>query len=87
MCLNCHDLFNLDFNEKVCRCGSVKGRYTDQLNAVYSGEHAVPLGFTNTSLIKAIQNQPKDGVGEQFTAFVIPQECPTFVKEMEERYK
>lgn len=56
------------------RCGLTKGEYIDQLNAIYPGEHAVPLGFTYNSLIKAIQNQPKDGLGKQFTAFVIPQE-------------
>lgn len=81
MCLNCHEIFNLDFKEKACQCGSTKGRYIDELNATYSGEFAIPLGLTNTSLIKAIQSQPKDGLGEPFNAFVIPKRCATFVKE------
>lgn len=80
MCLHCHDIFNLNLDEKTCRCGKTKGKYIDELHAEYSGEHAIPLGFTNTSLIKAIQNQPEDGLGETFTAFVIPKKCATFVK-------
>ena len=80
MCLNCNDIFNLNLEEKKCRCGLTIGKYTDQLHAVYSGEYAIPLGLTNSSLIKAIQNQPTNGLGELFTAFVIPKECPTFVK-------
>ncbi|MFB5283581.1 hypothetical protein [Peribacillus sp. Hz7] len=79
MCLHCHDPFNLDLEEKTCKCGSTKEKYVNQLHAIYSGEQAVLLGFTNSSLIKAIQNQPKDGFGELLTAFVIPEECSTFV--------
>ncbi|PZX07403.1 hypothetical protein C7437_101516 [Psychrobacillus insolitus] len=81
LCLHCQDLFNLALEEKSCRCGLTKGKYINQLHAIYSGEHAMPLGFANSSLIKAIQNQPKEGLGETFTAFIIPRECATFVKE------
>lgn len=80
LCLHCHDIFNLALEEKACRCESTKGKYIDQLHAIYSGEHAVPLGFANSSLIKAIQNQPKEGLGEPFSAFIIPKECKTYVK-------
>mgnify|MGYP001165763076 CR=1 FL=1 len=81
LCLQCNDIFNLALEEKACRCGSTRGKYMDELHATYTGEHAIPLGFTNTSLIQAIQNQPTNGLGEPFTAFVIPKECATFVKE------
>jgi hypothetical protein len=80
LCLNCNDLFNLDFDEKSCKCSFTKGKYIDQLNAIYSGNSAVPLGFSNPSLSNAIRNQPKEGLGEEFTAFVIPENCETFVK-------
>jgi len=33
---------------------------------------AVPIGFANSTLVKAVHNQPKDGMGENFTSFVIP---------------
>jgi len=39
---------------------------------------AITIGFANSSLIKAINNQPLNGMGENFTAFVIPKICPTF---------
>ena len=81
LCLYCQDLFNLALEEKACRCRLTKGKYIDRLHATYSGEHAMPLGFANSSLIKAIQNQPKEGLGETFTAFIIPRECATFEKE------
>jgi hypothetical protein len=38
----------------------------------------VPLGFANGSLVKALHNQPKEGWGENFSAFVIPEICDTF---------
>lgn len=79
-CLKCTDLFNLDYEMKECSCGSVKGRYIDQQVATYAGESAVPLGFTNNSFVSAIKNQPKEGMGEEFTAFVIPKKCPTFIR-------
>ena len=41
--------------------------YTDNLNAWYrGGENVVPLGFANGSLVKAINNQPKEGWGKGF---------------------
>jgi hypothetical protein len=79
LCLECDDVFNLDYEEKNCKCGKTRGKYVDQINAVYSG-HAVPLGFNNISLAAAVRNQPEQGEGEEFTAFIIPKVCPTFKK-------
>jgi len=81
MCKKCGDIFNLTFEEKQCKCGDTKGKYVNKLKATYSGEHAIPLGFTNDTLINAICNQPLDGEGEYFKAFVIPENCDTFKKE------
>ena len=39
---------------------------------------AVPIGFANSTLVRAVHNQPKDGMGENFTAFVIPKICSTY---------
>lgn len=80
MCLECNDIFNLDMSEKSCRCGRSKGRYINQQLAEYTGKFAVPLGFSNPSFIQAIKDQPNEGMGKEFTAFVIPKNCETFFR-------
>ena len=80
MCKNCGDIFNLDYQEKYCKCKGVKGKYLDNLNAEYPGSDAVPLGFANNSISVAINNQPLNGMGYNFNAFVIPKKCDTFIK-------
>ncbi|MGJ9458513.1 hypothetical protein [Oceanobacillus sp. CF4.6] len=81
LCLECGDLFNLDYSIKKCSCGKVEGKYIDNINAVYKGGVAVPMGISNPSLLEAIRNQPEKGMGEEFTAFTIPKKCPTFIKQ------
>ena len=79
LCKECQDIVRLIQNEKrVCKCGKVGGKYTDDLNAVYFGEMAIPIGFANSTLVKAVQKQPDNGIGENFTAFVIPKVCSTY---------
>lgn len=76
-CPQCHDVVKLVFDARSCECENSYGYYkSDGLNAVYGGL-AVPLGFANSSLLKAIRNQPAKGMGERFEAFVIPKSCPT----------
>lgn len=88
LCKKCLDLISLHIDEKrMCKCGSVGGKYTDGLNAVYFGDMAVPIGFANITLIAAIHNQPEDGMGEDFTAFVIPKVCPTYKLVLEHEIK
>lgn len=82
LCLDCQDVFKIH-PEKVttCKCGDTKGRYLDDgINAIYSGSQAMPLGFRNSTLVYALKNQPLRGLGTDFSAFVIPIECETFVK-------
>ena len=76
-CLNCKDIYNLTSVLKKCRCGETMGKYTDNLNAWYSGR-AMPLGFANSSFIEAIRNQPEESPGKIFDAFVIERNCKTF---------
>lgn len=80
ICINCQDVFSLNHKEKSCSCGGASGKYVNDIYAVYSGAFATPLGFANNSFISAVHNQPKEGNGEQFIAFVIPKECNTFEK-------
>jgi hypothetical protein len=81
-CKKCQDVFKLWPNEtRTCKCGACEGAYeSDELNAWYKGEDAVPLGFANSTLGAAIRNQPDSGMGEVFTAFVIPKEVTTMKK-------
>jgi hypothetical protein len=73
-------VFNLSLDkEKSCSCGKTKGKYVDNLNAEYSGD-GVPIGFRNGEFIKSVVKQHKYGFGDDFAAFTIRRECPTFVK-------
>lgn len=77
-CNECQDVIRLIKTKRTCKCGKVGGKYIDDLNAVYFGETAMPIGFANNSLRRAIYNQPDEGMGEVFTAFIIPKDCPTY---------
>jgi hypothetical protein len=78
LCKICGDIFNLKLHSKSCSCGLVSGKYIDNLYAEYS--NGIPIGFNNSSLAKALKNQPDSGMGERFEAFIIPKECPTMVE-------
>lgn len=81
LCKTCQDVIRLFAEERQCKCGAVRGRYVDDVNSVYSGDSAVPLGFSNSSLVSAMHNQPNSGLGRRFDAFVIPRNCPSYNKE------
>ncbi|QVY61950.1 hypothetical protein [Cytobacillus gottheilii] len=80
LCLECSDMFNLDLKMQKCSCGKTKGQYIDNLYAIYEGASAMPIGISNPSLKEAISNQPDEGLGKEFTAFIIPRNCPTFFR-------
>ncbi len=81
LCPKCADIVRLRMSKtmQVCTCGQSKGRYTDNLNAEYSGK-AIPLGIANSGLIEAIRARPDIGDGSTFEAWVMPKDCPTFKK-------
>ena len=79
ICLECQDVVRLIDKKRKCQCGKCWGMYEDEIFATYHGP-AVPLGFNNTSLVWAINNQPVSGKGKMFEAFVIPEKCSTFRK-------
>lgn len=80
LCRNCGDIFPLLKQHRECSCGETYGKYLDDLNAEYCGDHAVPLGFANSTFLKALREQPARGMGVEFTAFVIAKECKTMKK-------
>ena len=80
-CKGCGDTFSICVEEeRSCKCGNTKGEYVNRLDAIYSGDDAVPLGFANGSFVNALRNQPEEGLGDDFTAFVISKDCLTFRK-------
>lgn len=80
-CSECWDVFKLARHVRSCECGKCNGQYEeDGLNAWYTGESAIPLGFANNSLATACMEQPLEGWGKTFNAFVIPKICPTMEK-------
>ena len=75
-CKNCNSVFSLSLNfEKSCDCGQTKGKYIDQLNAEFSGENGVMLGFNNNHFRFALTGL---STNKNFTAFVIKEPCLTF---------
>jgi hypothetical protein len=75
-CSCCNDVFSLSFYIKKCHCGKSYGKYIDKLNAQIS-ESAIPIGFNNREFNQALNNQPDEGMGKRFDAFVIPKQCDT----------
>ena len=81
LCLVCQDIIRLQREIRQCKCGLVEGHYlADGINAEYSGDNAIPIGFANISFVKAINSQPENGPGREFTAFVIPKHCCSMKK-------
>lgn len=60
------------FMKKSCSCGRSKGKYINQQLAEYTGEFSLPIGFSNSSLIQTIKDQPIEGLGKEFAVFVTP---------------
>ena len=79
-CPKCCDVVKLSRTERFCDCEASWGYYENDGLIAHYGGFAVPLGFANRTLVQAIKNQPDEGMGKRFEAFVIPKSCPTFTK-------
>ena len=82
LCKGCQDIVRpLIGKERSCECGActIVGHH-DNVTVVYSGEKAVLIGFKNSSLIHAVANQPQNGMGKDFVAFVLPKNCASVKK-------
>lgn len=85
-CPSCSDVQKLLVGTiRTCSCGKSSGKYIDQINSEYYGD-AVPLGFSNSSLIAALEERERailDGkeakmpLGIEFTAFTMPSGAPS----------
>jgi hypothetical protein len=79
-CQECHDIVALYHKSRSCLCGKSYGQYRDEIKVMIGGS-AIPLGFSNTSFMTAIENRPDAGLGAHFVAFVIPTTCSTVKQE------
>ena len=70
-CTECHDIVLLTYNLRHCECKKCYGFYADEINAIFCGP-GVCVGFNNKSFLDALRNQPEEGMGECFEAFIIP---------------
>lgn len=71
-CPNCKDIVLLTRSIRYCECQQSAGLYLpDGYHAITFGA-AISLGFSNPSFVAALHHQPTHGLGEEFTAFVIP---------------
>ena len=53
LCQKCWDVFKLDYDMRHCKCGSIKGRYIDNMMAEVS-ENAISLALGNGSVQQAV---------------------------------
>jgi hypothetical protein len=83
-CSACGDVFSLSPHRvKKCECGDSAGRYyPDGYRAWVSGQHAVPIGFSNASFLAALATRPDGPPGRVFIAFVIERACATVVSHL-----
>ena len=82
ICTACYDVVCLRHKRRACECGKSYGLYVDNINAEIGG-YAVPLGFNNTSLVRALASRPYAGDGKRFEAFVIPKVCRSIKEEQQ----
>jgi hypothetical protein len=84
-CPKCQDVVKLhDEKPRTCACGENRGRVASDGLTAYLSAGAIPLGFNNSSFLKALRlhhQQVAQGcqrdVSIEFTAFVIEPECST----------
>jgi hypothetical protein len=76
-CKSCQDIVRMMAEPRECKCGAVGGRYLDDLDAVYYGDDAIPMGASNPTMVKMARAWPKI---EHPTFFAIADDCDTFFK-------
>lgn len=74
LCPLCEDMVRMIEGEmRHCRCGKSGGMYIDKTMAEIEG-HAIPIGISNPSLVKALKLQPGYTHSIRIIAFTIPPE-------------
>lgn len=79
LCIRCQDIIRLFEEERVCKCGKVRGKYSNG-KGIFSGDGAIPLLIKNNTLVRAIADQQDEGDGIVFDARVCPIHSADFKK-------
>jgi hypothetical protein len=82
-CPHCGDIFSLSRRLKRCSCHRTTGKYISEFLARISSD-AIPLGISNSSFEEALALRPDEGIGVEFTAFVIPRNCQSINQQQRE---
>ena len=91
-CLKCQGVVRLTLDNRGCECGNAKGRYTDNINAIYSEKEVdtvIPFGIANSEFKNAILNR-KFGAksydkGLMFESWTMSKDVKVFKKVEEEK--
>ena len=95
-CKKCRSIFNINLKEKTCECGLTKGMYTDNLNAIYTGRNARPMGIDNYSFAYREARKPINSenieemlLGKYIKMWFIEKKdcCTTFIKLNKKEYE
>lgn len=79
-CNVCKDVLLIRPDRRVCSCGKSAAVLLDsRLKAKIEGPEAIPLGINNHSFSQAFLARPDEGVGSEFSGFVIPKQCENVV--------
>lgn len=79
LCKQCNDVVRLMTNDiRFCKCKASAGVYIDNINAIFSGVHCIPLGIDNTTLSKAVHRRETIYYDNTFQAFIVHEYSETF---------
>jgi hypothetical protein len=65
-CKKCKDVINLKLELKTCSCEETEGRYIDDINAEYSGKHAIPFAIDNFSFAARARGKKASPISNNF---------------------
>lgn len=93
-CTECQSTVTLKPKKvRACECGNVQGAYVNDLDAKFASQsdRYFLIGYANSTFQQAVFDCNKHGepggMGVEFTAFVIPEPCPTFIKVSGEEFR
>ena len=79
-CTKCQDMIKMTINLRGCTCGASSGYIkADKVTAVINGPMKV-VGINDKTFYEAVNHQPRQGYGKEFTAFILPHENKSIIK-------
>lgn len=79
-CTICKDIIKLISTVRGCCCGESSGYIKpDKKTAVVHGPTRV-VGINDKTFFEAVNNQPKQGSGKNFTSYILPKDNKSVLK-------